>query len=602
MQGMTKNDKITSISGKMYYRIFLAGANKILENQKLLNQINVFPVPDADTGTNLASTCRFIIDNARPDDSFKVTADAIAVAALNGARGNSGVIFAQFLYGMSVESGDHPHLTIHAFAEALRKSVGYVYEAISNPVEGTMLTVIREWADFIYSQKDVIDDFSRLFSRAYEIATVALAETTKKLKALTIANVVDAGAKGFVLFLEGVLEGIRKRSLQRQIVASTRTVIEAPFKSISHDDFHFRYCTEAIIRGVNIDKQAIKDALSPMGDSLVIAGSGTIVRLHIHTDEPSLLFEKLEKYGTITFQKADDMVKQNEVVTARKWNIALVTDSTSDLPTLISDFYQIHYVPLNIHFGESQYIDKITLQPERFFTLLENTTQFPTTSQPNESAFLNMYSHLASHYDSIIAVHLSEKFSGTFRNSSRAAERISKEMKKKITVLDSCQVSGALGLLTLRVAKAIEAGMDHDDIVNQFPGWRDNTKIYVSVKDLSYLVRSGRVSAMKGRLAKLLNIKPIVSIKPDGTTTLFDRAFSQRANMRKVMGHVRKFLNDKTLSSYILLHANEQENTEWFMREMKALTGTEPISVLNISPVIGLHAGKGAVAVAIMTK
>ncbi len=599
---MTKNEKITSIGGKMYYRIFLAGANKILENQKLLNQINVFPVPDADTGTNLASTCRYIIDNARPDDSFKITADAIAVAALNGARGNSGVIFAQFLYGMSVESGDHPHLTIHGFAEAIRKSVAYVYEAIANPVEGTMLTVIREWADFIYSQKDIIDDFSRLFSRAYDIAANALADTTKKLKALQLANVVDAGAKGFVLFLEGIMEGMRKRGVKREIIASTKAIEEAPFKSIAHDDFHFRFCTEAIIRGENIDKPAMKEEISPMGDSLVIAGSPSMVRLHIHTDTPPLLFEKLDKYGTITFQKADDMVKQNEVVTSRKWNIAVVTDSTCDLPVEISDFYQIHYVPLNIHFGDSQYIDKITLQPSRFFDLLENAPQFPSTSQPNEGAFLNMYSHLASHYDSVIAIHLAGKLSGTYRNSMNAARRISKEMNKKITVLDSCQVSGSLGLLTLRVARAIEEGMEHDEIVSHFPAWRDNTKIFVSVKNLKYLVRGGRVSPLKGRIASLLNIKPIVSFNPDGTTSLFDKAFSQHANMRKVMKHIHHFLKDRKMQDYILLHANQENATQWFRKELKDYTGNDPLAVVDISPVIGLHAGKGAVAVAIMAE
>ena len=155
---MTSQDKITVLGGKLYYHLFLSGANKILENQKALNKINVFPVPDADTGNNLASTFRSIIDNAIPDHSFKNTAGAIAIAALNGARGNSGVIFAQFLYGVSVESQNSEELTIDSFADAIKRSVSYIYEAVSNPVEGTMLTVIREWADFIYSQKGKIDD------------------------------------------------------------------------------------------------------------------------------------------------------------------------------------------------------------------------------------------------------------------------------------------------------------------------------------------------------------------------------------------------------------------------------------------------------------
>ena len=296
------------------------------------------------------------------------------------------------------------------------------------------------------------------------------------------------------------------------------------------------------------------------------------------------------------------MVRQNEVASARKWNIALVTDSTCDLPESITAFYQIQTVPLNIHFGETQYIDKITLQPGRFFRMLEDVAQYPTTSQPNESAFLNMFSHLASHYDSIIAVHLSEKFSGTLRNSRNAAEKISKEMNTKITVLDSRQISGALGLLAYRIALAIKDGVDHDTIVRRFPEWRDNTKVYVSVKNLRYLVRSGRVSPLKGRIAHLLNIKPIVSITTEGGTELFDKAFSQRANMRKVMKHVRDFLENRSLDEYILLHADDEEATRWFGKEMLALTGKEPLGVINISPVIGLHAGKGCVALALNVK
>jgi len=599
---MGTEEKITSLNGNLYFQIFVSGANKILENQKLLNKINVFPVPDADTGTNLASTLRAVIDNARPSDSYKVTANSIAVAALNGARGNSGVIFAQFLYGMSMEASDDRHITIDDFVESIKRSVSYIYSAVSNPVEGTMLTVIREWADFIYAQKGVIDDFKKLFKHSYEIALKSLSETTLTLKVLTLANVVDAGAKGFVLFLEGIIEGFRKTLLHEEIIAHHDEIDQSYLGNIKHEEFNFRYCTEAMIHGKDIDHKEVKSLISEMGDSLVIAGSDKMVRLHIHTDQPHILLEKLRKFGKIHYQKADDMKKQQEAMYSRKWKIALVTDSTSDLSDEIMEKYQIYMVPLNVHFGETQYLDKVTLQPDQFYKLVQTEKNSPSTSQPNETSFLNLYSHLASHYDSIIAVHVSETFSGTIRNSRNAAKRISKEFGKKISVIDSHQVSGTLGLLTLRVAQAIENGTEHDEIIARSEEWKKKAKVYVSVKTLKFMIRGGRVSRTKGFIASLFNILPIISITDEGKSVLFDKALSQKANMRKVMAHAKEFLKGKKIRDYIIMHAEEEENASWFRKEMEELTGIKPVSVVSISPVVGVNAGKGTVALALMAE
>jgi DegV family protein with EDD domain len=599
---MGSEEKITTLNGNLYFQIFVSGANKILENQKLLNKINVYPVPDADTGTNLASTLRAVIDNARPSDSYKVTANSIAVAALNGARGNSGVIFAQFLYGMSIEAADSIHITIDDFVESIKRSVSYIYSAIANPVEGTMLTVIREWADFIYEQKGEIDDFKHLFKHSYEIALKSLSETTFKLKALTLANVVDAGAKGFVLFLEGIIEGFRKTLLHEEIIARHDEIDQTALGNIIHEESKYRFCTEAMIHGKNIDHKEVKALIADMGDSLVIAGSDKMVRLHMHTDEPHIVLEKLRKFGKIHYQKADDMKKQQEAMYSRKWKIALVTDSTSDLSADLMEKYQIFMVPLNVHFGETQYIDKVTLQPDQFYKLEQTEKVNPSTSQPNESSFLNIYSHLASHYDSIISVHVSETFSGTIRNSRNAATRISKESGKTISVIDSRQVSGPLGLLTLRVAQAIESGMEHDEIIKNAEEWKKKAKVYVSVKTLKYMIRGGRVSRTKGFVASLFNILPIISITEDGKSVLFDKAFSQKANMKKVLVHTREFLKGRKIRDYIILHAEDEENASWMTKEMENMTGIRPVSVVSISPTVGVNAGKGTVALAIMAE
>lgn len=599
---MKPSENISILTGKNLYYIFLAGAHKIIEHQKELNDINVFPVPDADTGSNLASTIRSIIEKIRPDKSYKETADSIANAALDGARGNSGVIFAQFLYGTSNETCDCNEMSIENFAQSVKNAVDYIYEAISEPVEGTMLTVIREWAEHIYSSKEKVKDFQELMIDSYHVAKKSLSETTHKLKILAKSNVVDAGAKGFVLFLEGILELIKTKDI-RKLITSKEDPIELNFDdSISHETLTYRYCTEALIKAEKIDKTKLRDIIKPYGDSTVIAGSEKMVRIHIHTDQPQKLFNAVKDFGVMAYQKADDMYRQYEVAHKRKHKIALVTDTSCDLSPELIDHHQIHYIPINIFIGENHYLDKVTMHPENFYDLVDQNKEFAKTAQPNEKAFENLYAYLASHYDSVIAVHLTSKFSGTYQNSVKTAGKISKEFNKKISVIDSRNLSGSLGLIALRIAKEIEKGTTHDKIIEQAESWISQSKILVSVKNLKYMVRGGRVSPMKEKIASLMNVKPIVSMNPDGTSTLFDKAFSQKGNMKKVIRHIENHLKDKKIWNYIILHANNMDGANWYIEKMEGLTGKEPVSVVNISPVIGLSAGRGAVSVAYMTR
>jgi DegV family protein with EDD domain len=257
-------------------------------------------------------------------------------------------------------------------------------------------------------------------------------------------------------------------------------------------------------------------------------------------------------------------------------------------------------LPVNISFGENHYLDKITIRPEQFYTLLEENKDYPKSSQVNEKTFTNIYSHLASHYDSIISVHLSDKLSGTFSSSQKASLAISKEFNKPISSVNSKNLSGALGLITLRIAHAIEAGYSHDQIVAMSEKWIENVRIYVSVKDIKYLIRGGRLSAAKGLIARILNVNPIVSIDASGKAIVFDKAFNQKANMEKVMGHIRKAVQEKTIWNYIVLHANNPEASQWYTEKMEALCMKTPVSVVNISPTIGANAGIGAAAVALL--
>jgi DegV family protein with EDD domain len=596
------------LTGKGYYYAFLAGAKRILENQKELNRINVFPVPDADTGSNLASTVRAIIERVRPHRSYKATSRAIAAAALEGARGNSGVIFAQFLCGLDAESRDSNEISLAQFAQSARNAVRHMYEAIANPVEGTMITVIRRWAESMGPHKEESESFLNVLTRAQVRAVEALQETRHRLEAMRKANVVDAGSKGVVLFLEGMIDFLVKPSHKKLASIRAAEVEIEDAAEVPVGEVRYRYCTEALIKPLpgrgpaGLDKDALKRAIEGFGDSLVIAGSPEALRFHIHTDTPAELFHKIRDFGAVVRQKADDMLRQSEAAHHRKWPIALVTDSSCDLPQELFDRYQVHVVPVQLSFGDSPYLDKVTITPDQFYTMLDERPEYPKTAQPSPQAFESLFTSLAAHYDSIVAVHLAGKLSGTYSNSLTAAARVAKQTGKTITVIDSKTLSGALGLVVLRLARLIAKGAPHEDVVAEAGRILPRAKILVGVRTLKYMVRSGRVSPMAGAAAKLLNLKPIVSVNESGESKIFDKAFSQKGVLKKTLRHLRASAATGRVREYGILHAHNPVDAQSYAAEVEAVVGAKPAFIMDISPAIGANAGVGTVAVSFLVE
>lgn len=598
----TQAKSVTELDGKTLYYSFLAGAQKIFENQVLINKINVFPVADADTGTNLASTMRSIVESPIPTSDVKLTAAALADAALTGARGNSGIIFAQFIYGFSNEIQKHETVSVETFAEIVKKAVTYAYEAIANPVEGTMITVIREWAEFIYILKDTIQDFIELLAQAYQKALESLQGTTGKLAVLAKSNVVDAGAKGFVVFLQGMVEFVKAGEL-RKLLSGRETVVIADSEVVSHDVITYRYCTEAMIlldEKKKTDFSQVRKSIAHMGDSMVVAGSVKKMRVHIHSDQPARVMKMLTRFGTITYQKVDDMVMQQEVVSNARFPVAIVTDSTCDLPQELIEKYQLHVVPLSVHFGENYFLDRLTILPEQFYTMIDKSSVYPSTAQPAYKDFFNRYSYLASHYESIIGIHLSSALSGTWSNSSKASHAVAEHSGKRISVLNSKRLSSGLGLLVLRAAKAIEGGADHQYVADNLNKWSENTTMLVSSRTIKYMVKSGRVSYTKGLIGSLLNLKPVVTVNNEGRTEAFGKPFTEKGSMELVISKVRSMAANRKIWGYSISHARNLSTANWYADQMRQICGLEPEFINDASPVLGVNVGPGVVALSIM--
>jgi DegV family protein with EDD domain len=592
--------QIRELDGKQLYYSFLAGAQRIFEHQKLLNKINVFPVADADTGTNLASTMRSIMDAIIPTDNLKQTAVAMADAALTGARGNSGIIFAQFLYGFSNEINSNATISIQSFAESMKKAVAYAYDAISNPVEGTILTVIKAWADYMYLLKDQFDDFIKFLIEAYSKALESLASTTKQLEVLARAHVVDAGAKGFVFWLEGIIDFFTMGPEQAMKASGVIAVEADEAVEMPHDQITFRFCTEALINGQDLDKHKLRNFIQHCGDSIVVAGTPQKVRVHIHTDFPAEVFSQLQKFGNITYQKVDDMVMQNEIQFNRKSEIALVTDSSCDLPKDIIDQYQIHVVPLSVHFGETYFLDRLTINPPQFYAMQEMSDQNASSAQPASKEFQNKFEYLSTHYESVIGIHLSQGLSGTYSSSDKGSKDVIARTGKKIDVVNSKTLTGGLGLIVLRAARALENGASHEEVMAQMEDWKEKSFLRVSVLTLKYIIRSGRVSPFKSFVAKLLDLKPIIWIDREGKASLFSKSFTEKSSMKKLMNNIAQITKGKKVWEYAITHANNPAAAQWYATQMEALTGKKPVYIDHASPAIAANTGPGIACISLM--
>jgi len=585
------------IDGHRFRAAFIAGAQAIISDRAYLNKINVFPVPDADTGTNLASTVQAVAAELPSDASLGKVVSEAADAALMGSRGNSGIIFAQFLYGLSLTLKSENQANPKKFVEAARISVDHVYESLLNPVEGTIITVMKAWSNALEKFYTTTEDFQEMLQHALEAAQIALKETPKQLEVLAKAGVVDSGAKGFVDLLQGIADFIRAGNLRDIPVFEKPEDILEVHQFSGDENIPYRYCTEALITDSQVDFVDIKRKAEAFGDSVVVAGSPQRLRLHVHTNDPAELFDWLREKGELSSMKAEDMIRQYEVSHNRKYPIALVTDSACDLPDEIIEKYQINVIPFTVNFGEDSYLDKVTITPEKFYSMLDGAKVHPSTAQPSPAMVSNMLSFLKTHYDSVMSVHISSQLSGVY---NLAVQAIENHEGDDIHVIDSKQLSVSEGLVVYRLAQDIEAGVGIEDLKDLANSYVEKTKVFVDVATLKYMVRGGRVSPMKGLVANLLNLKPIISLDKEGKGIAFGKSFSRKGNMEKIKKLVIEEGKKSPVWNYAIVHAQALDRAEEYAAALENELGKAPAYIQQISPVIGAHNGIGVVGIAIM--
>jgi len=592
--------KIRYLNGQRLKRALIAGSNRVIKNRDYLNSINVFPVPDSDTGSNMAGTLQHVMNGLMRcmDNSVHETVRCAADSALLGARGNSGVILAQFLHGLAEELKDTLTITTQTFGKAVHGAVDYAYEAMSNPREGTILTVLKDWAHSVYDKCTHTDDFTELLKHSVSAAENSLADTPNHLDVLKKAGVVDAGAKGFVDLLEGITQFIYKGEIRELEQLKVEIEEEGPHITDEMGEIAFQYCTECIVEGENIDHKALRPKLLELGDSLIVAGSSSKTKIHVHTNDPNRVFAIAEEYGTLLDEKADDMRDQFRSAHTQHGEIALIVDSSCDLPREVTEELNIHFVPLKVIFGEKTYIDKVSLTPKEFYEMMRKHPDIhPKTSQPTPSDFRNKFEFLGTHYKSLLELSLAGALSGTYQSAKTAARYL--EADANIEIIDTKLVSVAHGLLARKVAEAVRDGASLQETKSLALELIPRISLLVTVPELDSLIRGGRVSKMKGFFANSLNLKPIITLDEEGNAVQDGTVFGVEGGKKKIIEMLHEELDPEVPTDFAITHVDAEDNAHWFAEQIEEqFTLDHDIFMMDATPVLAAHAGFGAVAVA----
>ena len=309
-----------TIDAKLLAKMFLAGAKNLEAKKEWINELNVFPVPDGDTGTNMTLTIMSAAAEVSriENPTNEQLAKAISNGSLRGARGNSGVILSQLLRGFtkSITREEKSELDASAIARAMDKGVETAYKAVMKPKEGTILTVAREAAARAMEIAEEDSNLEAFFLEVFKHAEETLARTPEMLPVLKEAGVVDSGGQGLVEVYRGALDAFRGKEIDYTIEETSGTGSITKVTSQAEADIKFGYCTEFIIM---LDKEfseteehAFKHFLSSIGDSIVVVADDEIVKVHVHTNHPGQAIEKALTYGSLSRMKIDNMREEHQ--------------------------------------------------------------------------------------------------------------------------------------------------------------------------------------------------------------------------------------------------------------------------------------------------
>jgi len=590
---------VTEIKTEDFKKMMTAAAKKIVIHQEEINKINVFPVADKDTGYNLAATLLGIEGtiSRRDYSSFQELTKDIGDAAMINARGNAGMIYTGYLIKILDEVKNLESINAFHLSLAMKRAIKSARLSIIDPVEGTILDVIKAAGEESYNfvkfkkEKNII----KILEAALKVSQETLKETKEKLQVLKENDVVDAGALGFVKILEAWIESLKGiLPPVQELVEISETIqpegteekLKFPYEVI----FSFK-------KNQKIEKEELKKELSALGDSLDIIESEEKIKIHVHTDKPEIIKEKYKNLPEVNF-RIENMEKQKMIISKKE--LGLVVDEIADLPKEFLEKYKIEEVPIKARFPNGEIVSSKEDIYLKMKESLMKGEKLPTTSAPSFNDFLSAYKKALEKFKKILVITASSKLSGTY-SSARIARSIFKKPKKlDIYVFDTFTGEVAEGLIVARTQELISQGKNMEEIVEELKTFCPKVVLFGYLKDYQYVVHGGRV-----KLPKLL-IKPLSLIQRIGINPLIMLKNGKVGILglrlgRNIDNILTKEIKKQTSNSEIkvaIAHADNLELAQKLRKEIEKKLKAQVMFISSISPVVGVHTGPGAVLIA----
>lgn len=582
------------LSHKNLKQMFLASWERIEKEKEEINKINVFPVPDQDTGTNLAKTL-FGIKQAieeREFNSIEEISETILEAALSSAQGNAGVIYTGFLLGFLKKLDKNP-VNAKKLAEALEEGAKKAKNSIYNPKEGTILDVINATAETFKKEAEKERNIIKIFEKAIEKTREALLKTREKMEVLKKANVVDAGGLGFLLILESYLAALSPPSRQIQMEEIFSEKKKRFIQFLSH-----RFEIVALIDEIKVDEKKVRERLGSLGNSLDIVQIGNKMKIHIHTDYPEEVKKEIKNFGKIEDLREEDMAK--EVIgepSVKKTSLGIVTDNIASILPKILERYQIELANVKFDWPELE-----KLEGENIYQKIKKAYEIgietrPKTTQAMPKDYFEAFKIQLQRFDKILCITLSSKISGCYNSAIQAREMLKKEEKEKIFIFDSLHGAASQALLVLRAIELAQEGKEAEEIIKELEALREKTHFYIIFADPKGIEFIGRITKTQAnwiRKMKRIGVQPLIQFKngilekggivfaKDESEALFKKFLKESKRERKTRQKIRAVIN----------HADNLEGAKKLKELLKGL-GVEVSFISEGSPVICAATGPG---------
>jgi len=593
----------------------LAGAGSIVVNAEGLNAINVFPVPDGDTGTNMAGTAKAIAASLR-GVSIRGAGAVLrqaARSAMEGARGNSGAILAQFLQGLAHELGEEVRVGARRLAQAATVAAEKTKKALRVPKEGTILTVLEDWAKALHAEAAVCEDILQVFYSGLEAARASLERTRNILPEMRKAGVVDAGAKGFIHLLEGVAD-LLKRGKRRADPSDNSSAALLQNDAVEQvGEIHLelttpggpRYCTEALLEKSREPIEKVRGALAELGDSLVVAGDEEIARVHVHSDAPWGGFDLLEALGDVYGHKVDDMELQRRLVErsagpGKTKACAIVTDTGCDLPAEYLLEKGIIKVPALIRVGTVTRPDGPAMDLKAVHDRMREDPDFSmSTSQPAAASFGRAFNLALSQAEEVLYIGLSSALSGTYQAGVAAAE----EYKGRVRCFDSRSITAGQGALVETASRLAESGLGAEEIQSMLEKRRKDLELFVAVRDLRSLIRSGRLKGVKGVVLRKFGLRPILGTDSAGKAKNRGLFLGEKNAGAALFASIRKMIRSGQAESLQIVHVDARGEAEALAARCRTEAGGGlSVQVADMGPLLASIGWLGALGVAVLRR